>query len=260
LSKQNSETINVKDYKLKIYCDFDGTVTKNDVWVSAFGKFIRDRKKFEIVCEEFTSNVISSRECSLRELDLIEDFDFEILNRYLDEEELDDYFKDFLAYCNENKYEITLLSEGLDYYINYILNRENLNLKFYSNKMIVKEISGESGKNIIKLTCDFPYPDEHCTYCGMSKRNIIVNNTNDFDNEISVFIGDGTSDFCASNYSDIVFAKRRLASYCWKNNITYFDFKNFKDVMNKLESLKAKNKIKHKLTAKNLRKDVFLGG
>ena len=94
----------------------------------------------------------------------------------------------------------------------------------------------------------------------MSKRNILINNTNDLDNEVSVFIGDGISDFCASNYADIVFAKKRLASYCWKNNITYHDFKNFQDVIEKLELLKSKNKIKHKLTAKNLRKDVFLGG
>jgi 2-hydroxy-3-keto-5-methylthiopentenyl-1-phosphate phosphatase len=250
----------VKNYKLKIFCDFDGTVTKNDVWVSAFGKFIKDKKKFEVVCEEFTSNIITSRECSLRELDLIEDFDFETLNHFLDEEEIDDYFSDFLEYCKKNEYEITLLSEGLDYYINYILNREKIDLKFYSNKLVLNEISGEKGTKKLKLTCEFPYPDEHCTYCGMSKRNIIINNTNDFENEISVFIGDGTSDFCASNYADIVFAKKRLASYCWKNNITYFDFKNFNDVIIKLESLKSKNKLKQKLTAKNLRKDVFLGG
>lgn len=250
----------MKDYKLKIFCDFDGTVTKNDVWVSAMGKFIKDKKKFEVVCEEFISNVISARECNLRELDLIEDFSYETLNKYLDEEELDDYFRDFLEYCRKNNYEITLLSEGLDYYITYILKRDNLDLKFFSNKLIVKKIINENGNCKTKLTCEFPFPDEHCTYCGMSKRNIIINNTNDLDNEVSVFIGDGISDFCASNYADIVFAKKRLASYCWKNNITYFDFKNFNDVMLKLESLKNKNKIKHKLTAKNLRKEVFLGG
>lgn len=250
----------MKEYKLKIYCDFDGTVTKNDVWVSALGKFIVDKEKFGVVCEEFTSNVISARECNLRELDLMENFDFETLDKYLDEEELDEYFRYFLDYCKQNNYEITLLSEGLDYYINYILDRENLDLKFFSNKLIAKEIIDDNGNNKLKLTCEFPYPDEHCTYCGMSKRNVVINNTNDLDNEVSVFIGDGISDFCASNYADIVFAKKRLASYCWKNNITYFDFKNFNDIINKLESLKAKNKIKHKLTAKNLRKDVFLGG
>jgi 2-hydroxy-3-keto-5-methylthiopentenyl-1-phosphate phosphatase len=250
----------LKDYKLKIYCDFDGTVTKNDVWVSALGKFIKDKDKFAVVCEEFTSSVITARECNLRELDLIEDFSFETLHQYLDEEELDDYFRDFLKYCDENNYELTLLSEGLDYYINYILRREKLDLKFFSNKLVVNENINESGKTEYKLTCDFPFTDENCSYCGMSKRNILINNTNDYENEISVFIGDGISDFCASNYADIVFAKKRLASYCWKNNITYFDFKNFKDVIDKLESLKAKNKFKHKLTAKNLRKDVFLGG
>lgn len=249
----------MKEYKLKIYCDFDGTVTKNDVWVSAIGKFIKNKKEFAVICEEFESNVITSRECSLRELALVEDLSFEQLDKYLEDEELDDYFREFLDYCNKNNYEITLLSEGLDYYIRYVLEREKLDLKYYSNKLLLKEVE-ENGKNIMKLTCEFTFPDEHCSYCGMSKRNVLINNTNDLENEISVYIGDGTSDFCVSNYADIVFAKKSLASYCGKNNITYHHFNNFKDVIIKLEQLKSKNKIKHKLTAKNLRKDVFLGG
>jgi len=263
LLKQNLKTINLestgkitkKEPKLKIFCDFDGTVTKNDVWVSALGKFIKDKEKFQIVCDEFINNVITSRECNVRELALVENFSFEKFNEYIDEEELDDYFRDFLKYCEINGYEIFLLSEGLDYYINYILEREKLNLKFFSNKLIR---SYENGK--IKLSCDFPYTDEVCNYCGMSKRNILINNTNDWDNEISVFIGDGVSDYCASNYADIVFAKKRLASYCWKNNITYYEFKNFNDIINKLEKLKIKHKIRQRQNARILRRDVFLGG
>ena len=125
---------------LKIYCDFDGTVTKNDVWVVSLGKFINDKEKFKTVCDDFIENRITARECNLRELELIENFTFEKLNEYLDDENLDDYFKKFIEYCNLNGYIITLLSEGLDYYINYILKRENLDLNFFSNKMIKKEI------------------------------------------------------------------------------------------------------------------------
>ena len=94
----------------------------------------------------------------------------------------------------------------------------------------------------------------------MSKRNILINNTNDWDNEISVFIGDGVSDYCASNFADIVFAKKRLASYCWKNNITYYEFKNFNDIIIKLEKLKIKHKMRQRQNARILRRDVFLGG
>ena len=94
----------------------------------------------------------------------------------------------------------------------------------------------------------------------MSKRNILISNTNDFENEISVFIGDGTSDSCIANYADIVFAKNSLASYCWKNNITYFEFSNFQDIIKKINKLKEQNKIKQRQFAKSNRRDVLLGG
>jgi 2,3-diketo-5-methylthio-1-phosphopentane phosphatase len=247
----------VKPNKLKIFCDFDGTVTKNDVWVHSLGKFIKDREKFSRVCEEFDNLLISSRECIRRELDLVEDFTFEKFNEEVDKEKLDDYFHEFISYCSKNNYDLFLISEGLDYYIERILKREGLeHLKLYSNKMTY--LTDEQGK--IKLSCEFPYSDEVCNYCGMSKRNVILANTNDYENEISVLIGDGTSDFCAADYADIVFAKRKLASYCWKNNITYFEYDNFSDIISKIEKLKEKKQLKQRQTARFLRRDVFIGG
>ncbi|MDD5362943.1 MAG: HAD-IB family phosphatase [Ignavibacteria bacterium] len=248
-----------KKYTLKIFCDFDGTVTKKDVWVDALGKFIKDDGKFADVCKDFEEGRITSRECIRRELALVEDFDFDVFNEYIDTQELDDHFYEFIDFCKENNFEIILLSEGLDYYIKYVQKKFNLNLKFFANELEV--ITQETnGKKSVRITCNFPYSDEHCNCCGMSKRNVLISNTNDLENEVSVFIGDGVSDFCASNYADIVFAKKSLASYCWKNNITYYDFSDFADVKNKLIKIIEKGQVKHKQNAKNLRKDVLLGG
>ena len=243
--------------KLKIFCDFDGTLTKNDVWVNSLGKFIRDKNKFTDLCNLFSNLQITAKQCLIRELELVENFDFKKFNECLDKEELDDYFREFIHYCKENDYEVFVLSEGLDYYINYILKKENLNLKVFCNKLITE--TGTDGK-ISKLKCEFPFSDENCDWCGMSKRNILISNTNDFENEISVFIGDGTSDSCIANYADIVFAKNSLASYCWKNNITYFEFSNFQDIIKKINKLKEQNKIKQRQFAKSNRRDVLLGG
>lgn len=242
-------------HKLKIFCDFDGTVTKNDVWVNSLAKFIQNKEAFELVCDDFSSNLISAKECINKELDLVENFSFDIFHSYLDAEELDDYFFEFMNYCRSRNYDIFLLSEGLDYYIDYILEKHGINLKRFSNHLRTENINGK-----ISLKAEFPYSDENCTYCGMSKRNILINNTNDLYGDISVFIGDGVSDFCASNYADIVFAKGKLASYCWKNNITYFEYKNFNDILNKIKRLDEMKKVKVRQTASMLRRDVFLGG
>jgi 2,3-diketo-5-methylthio-1-phosphopentane phosphatase len=245
----------LKDFKLKIFCDFDGTVTQNDVWVNSLGKFIKDRKKFAEVCSQFSQCQITARECLLKELELVEDFSIDKFNLYLNDEKLDDYFNDFMEYCRINKYQIFILSEGLDFYIKFIFQKYNISLPFFSNKL---KTSDNNGK--IKLGCEFPYSDETCNWCGVSKRNIILTNTNEYDNEVSVFIGDGISDCCAANYSDIVFAKKELASYCWKNNITYFEYKNFSDIIKKIERLIEKKQIKQRQTAKINRRNVFWGG
>jgi 2-hydroxy-3-keto-5-methylthiopentenyl-1-phosphate phosphatase len=245
----------LKTPKLKIFCDFDGTVTKKDVWVDALGKFIKDKHAFNVVCEEFGKGLITSRECIKRELNLIEDFEFNVFDGFIDQQELDDYFTDFVEYCSGNNFELYLLSEGLDYYIKYVLKKFSLNLPFFCNTLRTNNVDGK-----LKLSCEFPYSDENCNSCGMSKRNILISNTNDLDKEISVFIGDGISDCCVSHYADIVFAKNSLASYCWKNNITYFDYKNFSDVRNKIEKLISKGQIKQRQNAKTLRKEVLFGG
>jgi 2-hydroxy-3-keto-5-methylthiopentenyl-1-phosphate phosphatase len=80
------------------------------------------------------------------------------------------------------------------------------------------------------------------------------------EDEISVFIGDGFSDACVVNYADVVFAKKSLASYCWKNNITYFEWNDFGDIQNKLEKLLKQKQIKHRQTARLKRRDVYLRG
>lgn len=243
----------MKKYSLKIYCDFDGTITLNDVWLNSLGKFIKDKQKLNELCEEFYSQKIGTREINRRHLALVEDFSFDKFNSYLDEEPVDIHFSGFVSFCKENNFDITILSSGLDYYISYILKRNNIDIKFYSSELIWDE-----KQNII--TCQYVHTDEYCKLCDTCKRNLLINNTNDLENQVSVYIGDGVSDYCVSGYADIVFAKGNLASYCWKNNITYFDYNYFSDVKNKLIRLISTNKIKQRQEAGIRRKDIFMGG
>lgn len=243
----------MKSCRLKIYCDFDGTITKNDVWLNSLGKFCRNREEFDKICNDFYELRIGSRECNDRQLRLIENFSLEKFNSYLDEEEIDIHFRDFTEFCRDRGYELTILSAGLEYYIDYILKKEGLEVMYYGCRMI-----WDKGKGI--LNCEYIHTDEYCTLCETCKRNILVCNTNDDDNEISVYIGDGISDYCVSGFADIVFAKGMLASHCWKNNITYFDYNDFSDIKKKLIKLTDSGKIKHRQEARLRRRDLFAGG
>lgn len=242
----------MKNYRLKIFCDFDGTIAKNDVWETSFEKFISNKEIFKSLVDDYYSQKITARETSSKQLELIEDFSFDKLNEYLLAEEIDEHFRDFVKYCSENDHSLIIVSGGYEYYIDFILKKENIQLKIFACELV------ESPDKI--LTSNYPNSDEYCQLCETCKRNILINNTNDLDNEVSVYIGDSVSDQCVSGFADIVFAKGKLASFCWKNNITYFEYKNFSDIKNKLVKLIEKKQIKQRQEAKARRKDIFLGG
>lgn len=237
--------------KLKIYSDFDGTITLYDTWIEMGERFIQDKVKWAEVIKSFEEQKIGARECFLAECRLIRDFDIDEFNRIIDSQRLDPQFVSFYEFCSLNNIPLTILSEGMDYYISRILKNYNLNIPFYANKFVYLEAEN-------KIGLEFPYSDSDCGKCGTSKRNILMNQT--ADNEISVFIGDGFSDACVVNYADIVFAKKSLASYCWKNNITYFEYQTFGDIKKKLEKMLDKKHIKHRDSAKNKRREIFLRG
>jgi 2-hydroxy-3-keto-5-methylthiopentenyl-1-phosphate phosphatase len=237
--------------KLRIFCDFDGTITIYDTWIEIGEYFIEDKEKWHNVITLFEKQKIGARECFIRECGLIKDFNVEQFNKIIDNQRLDPGFIKFSQYCNTKGIPLTILSEGMDYYIERILKNYGINLPYFSNKFVLHD-----DKKSFHL--EFPYSDSDCTKCGTSKRNLLMNMTGD--DEISVFIGDGFSDACVANYADVVFAKKSLASYCWKNNITYFDWSGFQDIQNKLEKLFSMKTIKHRQAAKLKRREVYLRG
>ena len=238
-------------HKLKIFSDFDGTVTIYDTWLEVGDYFIRDKKKWAEVIKDFEELKIGARECFLAECGLIENFDLDKFNEIIDKQRIDPGFSEFKNFCDSNRFPVTILSEGMDYYIGRVLANHHLEILYYGNKFVL----ADDNKS---FSLEFPNSDSECTRCGCSKRNLILNLTSD--DEISVFIGDGFSDVCAVHYADIVFAKKSLASYCWKNNITYFDFQNFSDITKKLEKILQKKIIPHRQSAKLNRRDVFIRG
>jgi 2-hydroxy-3-keto-5-methylthiopentenyl-1-phosphate phosphatase len=52
-----------------------------------------------------------------------------------------------------------------------------------------------------------------------------------------VYIGDGLSDRCGVEKSDIVFAKDDLKTFCIENKIDFYEFENFEDILMMLKKL-----------------------
>lgn len=237
-------------HKFKIFVDFDGTITREDVGASFFIEF-GDQKSVNAVIDDIINKTISGQEgwnklfASLRKVSCDEYSSF--VNKF----EIDSTFHSFINSCEENLFDVIILSDGFDLYMNNILKREGLErIKFYSNHLAQIE-NGD-------FNYSFPYGDEDCISCANCKRNHVINHSSDDD--FTVFIGNGVSDQCPAQYCDFIFAKDSLLKFCEKERISYFPYSNFNQVNEKLLQLSAKKNLKKRHQAALKRKSVYLQG
>ncbi|MCS7230140.1 MAG: MtnX-like HAD-IB family phosphatase [Candidatus Kryptonium sp.] len=232
---------------IKIFCDFDGTITKNDVGDLFFETF-GDKDYYASLVEKWRDYEISSKEMweKIAEKVKVENGEAENL---IYSQEIDPHFIDFVKWAKEKGIDIFILSDGFDFYIKRILEKHGLaDIKFFSNRMRI-----ENGK--VKL--DFPYPDSVCRICGNCKRNHML--TLSGDEDIIVYIGDGYSDRCPAEYADVVFGKKELLKFCREKNIPVYEFETFKDVLDQFQRfLSGKKKLKKRWQAELKRRDVFM--
>lgn len=237
------------DNVFKIFIDFDGTITTADVgegFVNTFG----DKEKIAEIIAAWMQNKITSPESWYGMFSTLRDFSPGRLDGFLADYSIDSTFPEFVKYCSENNFEIRVLSDGFDFYINRIFERENLSgLEVYCNK---SEFVDD------KPVPSFPYSDEECKFCGNCKRNHILSNTADSD--YIIYIGDGYSDKCPVEFCDFIFAKRDLLKYCEMNRITFFPFSDFNDVRKKIEELRSRKRLKKRHQAELKRKEIFMQG
>ncbi|MEE9429616.1 MAG: MtnX-like HAD-IB family phosphatase [Melioribacteraceae bacterium] len=234
----------------KFYIDFDGTISTKDIGEHMFVEFGDAKKSYEII-KEWLDGKISSQESWIQLCATVKDFDKAKFNKYLDTCTIDEGFKNFLNYCTKYKFDTTIVSDGLDYYIDHISKKNDFaHLDIYSNKVVVDQEGN--------LTPSFPYTDEECKDCANCKRNHILNSSSDED--ITIYIGDGWSDTCAAQYCDFIFAKRSLLKFCESNSIPYYPYKTFDDIIKIVENLRTKKKIKKRNQVRLKRRDAYMQG
>ena len=228
---------------ITIFCDFDGTITKKDT-VDHFLSVFANNNWLEIE-KLWKDGKIGSKECLIKQFECIDYISENQLDNFTENIEIDDYFVNFIEILNifENlnrkKTDIYIVSDGFDFFINSILKK-------YGIKKFFKVFSNKLNFNKGKLTPDFPFHNPNCKKkSGLCKCEIIKKIKKE---RRVLYIGDGTSDICASRLADILFAKDSLAEYCDKNNINHIKFKTFKDIceylyLNLGEKLDVKNEM-----------------
>jgi 2,3-diketo-5-methylthio-1-phosphopentane phosphatase len=204
--------------KYVFLCDFDGTVTKEDVVDRVLEEFA-DPTWIDIE-RSWVNGEIGSRDCLAMQAKLIKANEHDLLD-FVKGIAIDETFVDFAGYCKRNAIEISILSDGIDLFIKSILNRYGLNhIRVFSNSLA----SANGGYEMY-----FPYLREDClSKAGICKCKIMEELS--LPQGINILVGDGRSDFCVARKADLTFAKSALLDFCGVEKIPHIEHREFRDV------------------------------
>jgi len=198
-----------------IYCDFDGTITKEDS-VNKFLSLFADKKWLEVE-DKWINGEIGSRQCLLEQVNLVPELPQDALKEYINSIEIDDYFVPFYNFLKKQGYELVILSDGFDLFIKETLERHNLTeIKYFANNLKV-----DNNKLSIEFDCENTTCERDSGTCKCSKTEV----------EEFYYIGDGLSDSCIAGKATTLFAKNNLKKYCDEQEIDYINFETFEDIL-----------------------------
>ena len=213
--------------QLDITIDFDGTVTLDDTTDLMLERFA-DPKWREIE-EEWVEGRIGSRECLARQAALLRASPEEI-NATLNTLETDVSFPLFVREAHALGATTKIVSDGFDRFIEPILVRIGVKIPLLSNRLI--HVGPRS------WCAEFPHVSADChSGSGVCKCACAMSG------KFRLLIGDGRSDFCVAEESDLVFAKDKLIEFCREQQIPYRPIASFRDArvhMRELSKLLAR--------------------
>lgn len=199
-----------------ILCDFDGTISLEDVIDSLLENF--GQPGWKQLEDQWRSGEIGSRECMQGQVRLLK-LDPATLDAHLDQVRIDPGFAAFVKRAQALGLPLRIVSDGLDYAIHRILANHGLP----PLPVVANHLRWSDGH----WQFESPYQAEGCR-SGTCKCTCAAQARADEAPRV-LMIGDGASDFCVSEHADFVFAKRRLIAHCTDAGIPHAAIDTFHD-------------------------------
>jgi 2-hydroxy-3-keto-5-methylthiopentenyl-1-phosphate phosphatase len=210
---------------MEVFCDFDGTISVQDATDFILTRFADS--EWQDIEQQWKKGAVGSAECMQRQVAVVRTTRQQ-LDAALDEIEIDPSFPAFAGYCRSQEIPLTILSDGVDYFIHRILARHRLPpLPIIANQLTIR---GQNGNTRYHLA--LPFSQAACeSGAGMCKCRCVRGAAG-----TRVYVGDGRSDFCVANKPELVFAKGNLAQYCERQGIAFVRYRRFAEVTRALKT------------------------
>jgi len=191
----------------QILLDFDGTIAIEDTTDCLLERFAEPG--WREVEEQWEAQLIGSRECMSRQVDLIRASEADI-ERFIASVHIDAGFLPFIEACSAARFDVMIVSDGLDRIVRGVVARTGISLQVAASRL---EYRGND-----RWRLGFPYANANCSSasgnckCAQGASGV---------RSPRIVVGDGRSDFCAASSADYVFAKGRLQTHCEENGIAH---------------------------------------
>jgi 2-hydroxy-3-keto-5-methylthiopentenyl-1-phosphate phosphatase len=214
-----------------IFCDFDGTVTEKDNIIAIMNEFAPDG--WDEIKEAVLDRTISIREGVGKMFSLLPvGLKTEIIEFALRNAKIRAGFQDFLDYASEEGIPVYIVSGGIDFFIEPIIQQFGPLAGVYCNS---SDFSGETIKIEWPNSCD----DQCSNDCGCCKPSIM--RKLEKSGTYKIVIGDSVTDLEAAKKADLVLARDYLKEKCEEWEIEHRPFETFYDC---IEALKTETGVR----------------
>jgi len=210
--------------KILIQCDFDGTITEEDVSFFLLDTFAQG--DWRALLRKYKEKKISVGEFNTRAFAMVKNDKAALLEEVKVKTKVRAGFQELVSYCQKKGFRLAIVSNGLDFYIKSVLKDlglENIEVHaaqaaFYPDGMKVQYV-GPDGKIL-----EDGFKESYIkSFLELGYRVI--------------YVGNGDSDFPPAKYAYYVFATGDLLAYCRDNNLNCRPFGDFIDIVKYIDLL-----------------------
>ena len=199
-------------HKITIQCDFDGTLTNEDISFKILNRYATINWREMLKC--YTDGKISVGQFNQEVFRSVKE-DRSILLKFIEEnQDVRVGVPEFLAFSQQNNFDLHIVSNGLELYIKQILASLGYN-----------NIPIHAASSI--FTADGMESIYHDPYGGETMEDYKVGYSRYFKEQADevIYIGNGSSDFAPARLCHYVFSTDVLSRKCQENNVphTHFD-------------------------------------
>ena len=208
---------------MAVLCDFDDTIAVQNVAQLLLQRF--GHGKWQELRARLRQKEINFREYQERAFDDVAASEHEMRDFVKQEVIVRPGFQEMWHHCQAGGIPLAIVSLGLDFYIDAVMEREQLSP--------VTAYTVETSFTPQGIRYYYPHIWDGCIQWGTCKCSILRSYR--WAGYSVAYIGDGTSDFCPASRAEMVFARSKLAEKCLSSGVPYLDFQDFHQVLEGLQ-------------------------